>query len=243
MHKKPDWDISRRRLLLLFGAAGAGLLVHRSIGFSAQGKSTRNNLPACIVTPRQTEGPFFVDGRLNRSDIRVDPIDGSVTAGVPLTLSLRVSSVSRAGCAPMAGAVVDVWHCDAAGAYSDVNERAAPSAGKKFLRGYQITGENGAVRFTTIYPGWYPGRAVHIHFKVRSDAGSARSREFTSQLYFDDALTDRVHARQPYASRGRRALRNRQDGLFRNGGELLMLNAIESGERYTASFDIGLQMS
>ena len=214
-----------------------------SIGFSASDKSTSNNLPACIVTPRQTEGPFFIDERLNRSDIRVDAADGSVTPGVPLTLSLRVSSVGRAGCAPMAGAIVDLWHCDAAGVYSAVTERAAPSAGKKFLRGYQVTDKDGGALFTTIYPGWYPGRAVHIHFKVRSAAGSARSREFTSQLYFDDALTDRVHARQPYAARGQRALRNRQDGLFRNGGELLTLNAGESGKGYAASYEIGLQTS
>lgn len=169
--------------------------------------------------------------------------DGSLTAGVPLSLVLRVATVSADACAPLAGAIVDVWHCDAAGTYSGVDSRGRPAAEGYFLRGYQVTDSRGAVRFITIYPGWYPGRAVHIHFKVRARDKTGASRELTSQLYFDDALTDRVHARQPYARRGQRAMKNNRDGLFRDGGRELMLPVIEDGQGYAATFDIGLRMA
>jgi protocatechuate 3,4-dioxygenase beta subunit len=195
------------------------------------------------VTPKQTEGPFFVDERLSRSDIRVDPSDGSVKAGVPLSLTFHVSAVGSAGCNPLSGAIVDIWQCDAVGAYSAVNERGSETAGKNFLRGYQVTETNGSTQFTTIYPGWYPGRTVHIHFKIRANAKSGKSQELTSQLYFDDVLTDRVHAQAPYAGKGQRAIKNQQDGLFRNGGRQLMLSPVESGQGYAATFDIGLQMA
>jgi protocatechuate 3,4-dioxygenase beta subunit len=223
--------LERREILALLG--GAALLA------GVRPRSAAQPLPACIVTPAQTEGPFFTDARLNRADIRSDPADGSVRAGVPLALTLRVSSVGAAGCTPLAGAMVDVWHCDAAGVYSD-SDRA--TAGKKFLRGYQITDASGASRFTTIYPGWYPGRAVHIHFKVRvAAAGPAPGREFTSQVYFDDAVTDRVLAREPYSARGARRTRNGDDGPYRRGGSRLLLALTGSGSGYAGEFSIGLK--
>src|SRR6185436_8759665 len=146
---------------------------------------------ACVLAPAKTEGPYFVDEKLHRSDIRIDPTDGSVQAGVPLALALRVFDADR-GCAPVEGVTVDVWHASAQGLYSDVAQNG--TVGKKYLRGAQTTGADGSVRFTTIYPGWYQGRTVHIHFKVRSSASAASAYEFTSQLFFDDALTDIVHA-------------------------------------------------
>jgi len=223
--------LPRRKALALIG--GAAML--------ASGVSPRSGiaqtLPACVVTPEQMEGPFFTDVRLNRSDIRSDPTDKSVKDGVPLALTLRVSAVGSTGCTPLAGAMVDVWHCDAVGVYSDAGGN---TAGKKFLRGHQVTDANGAVRFTTIYPGWYPGRAVHIHFKVRILAGPALGKEFTSQLYFDEAVTDRVLARAPYSVRGQRT-RNSDDGLYRRGGGRLMLALTESGTGYAGEFSIGLK--
>ena len=198
-------------------------------------------LPACVVTPEQMDGPYFVDARLNRSDIRSDPSDKAVKPGVPLNLILRVSSVAGAGCTPLAGAMVDVWHCDAAGAYSEARDPGFNTTGKQFLRGYQVTDAGGAVRFTTIYPGWYEGRAVHIHFKVRTAAGAGRGQEFSSQLYFDEAATDRVHARAPYSARGRRTQRNNEDGLFRRGGNRLMLALTETGAGYAGEFSVGLK--
>jgi protocatechuate 3,4-dioxygenase beta subunit len=236
--------ISRRHALILLGAAGATMIAGRSHVYSASPSSNDSKLPTCIVTPKQTEGPFFVDERLKRSDIRVDPSDGRIKSGVPLQLTLRVSAVGGAGCNPLSGAIVDVWQCDAIGVYSAVNEPGSQStAAKNFLRGYQVTETDGSAQFTTIYPGWYPGRTVHIHFKVRVSGKSGRGQELTSQLYFDDALTDQIHAQSPYAGKGQRAVRNQRDGLFRNGGRQLTLSPVQSGEGYLATFDIGLQMA
>lgn len=200
--------------------------------------------PVCIVRPEQTEGPYFVDEMLQRSDIRSDPSDGTVKEGVPLRLTFRVTQLAGTGCAPLVGAQVDVWHCDALGVYSDVQDPMfGNTRGKRFLRGYQITDSNGLAEFLTIYPGWYAGRAVHIHFKVRTTPGASRGYEFTSQLYFDDTLTDQVHRQPPYASKGQRNLRNNGDAIFRNGGEQLLLNLVQDGAGYATTFDLALQMT
>jgi protocatechuate 3,4-dioxygenase beta subunit len=138
--------------------------------------------------------------------------------------------------------MVDVWHCDAAGVYSDVADPGGSTVGRKFLRGYQTTGADGLVGFTTIYPGAYPGRAVHIHFKVRTGGGGGRAHEFTSQLFFDDALTDQVHARAPYAGPGARRMRNGRDGIYREAGAQLTLAVAPSGAGYAGAFDLALEV-
>lgn len=235
--------LSRREALALLRAGVTTILVVGCIprkSTSAQASFTAN-LPTCVVKPEQTEGPYFVDEKLNRSDIRSDPSDGSIKDGVPLQLTLRVSQVNNTACTPLTGARADIWHCDAQGVYSDVNDRSFNTVGKKFLRGYQVTDANGSVQFTTIYPGWYPGRTVHIHFKIRTDAASGKSYEFTSQLYFDDSITDQVHALSPYASKGQRTLKNAQDGIFTDGGEQLLLKLTKTSSGYAATLDIGLQ--
>src|SRR5687767_14893214 len=177
--------ISRRELLVLLGAAGATALT----GCGTRGSPSRadevagaGNLASvsCIARPQQTEGPFFVDERLNRTDIRSDPADGSVRPVLPLALAFQVSRLNGSSCSPIPDAVVDVWQCDAHGAYAGVSDSA--TARSKFLRGYQLTDTAGRAEFTTIYPGWYQGRAVHIHFKVRSSL-TGTGYEFTSQLY------------------------------------------------------------
>ena len=228
--------LSRRRALALLGSSGAALLAARSgVTMAAD-----NPLPACVVRPRQTEGPFFVDGDLDRSDLRIDPRTGEAKPGVALRLAFRVSRVAGSSCVPLAGAQVHVWHCDAAGNYSSVRDRRGSTVGEAFLRGFQNTDAAGAARFVTIYPGWYPGRAVHLHFKIRTSDG-ARRADFTSQLYFDDALSRRVYAAAPYASRGMPDLSNADDFLFRDGGRQLLLEVTPASEGYAAVFDIGLQ--
>jgi protocatechuate 3,4-dioxygenase beta subunit len=132
---------------------------------------------------------------------------------------------------------VDIWHCDAFGIYSDVKDPSFNTVGKQFLRGYQLTDEAGEARFLTIYPGWYSGRTVHVHIKVRTAAG-----EFTSQIYFEDALSDRIYAAPPYAARGRRSARNQDDRIFRRGGAQLMVAPSQHGEGYAAVFAAGLQL-
>ncbi|HYC60899.1 MAG TPA: intradiol ring-cleavage dioxygenase [Thermoanaerobaculia bacterium] len=208
---------SRREVVALLGVAGVAWLTHGT------GNAATPSAPACVVRPQQTEGPFFVDGDLNRSDIR----DGK--GGTPLALALTISRLNKDRCEPLPDAQVDLWHCDAAGVYSGVGDR------ESFLRGYQATDDRGAARFVTIYPGWYPGRTVHIHFKVR-----ANKYEFTSQLYFDDAMTDRVHAAARYSAAARRT-RNDSDGIFRRGGEQLQLEAIKSAGMLRASFAMAMQ--
>ena len=236
--------ISRRDMLTLSRATITAIFVtgcmSRKSGF-AQTSATKATTPKCIVSPEQTEGPYFVDEKLKRSDIRTDPVDSKISDGVPLQLTLRVSSVQDTSCTPLANAIVDIWHCDALGVYSDVTDRGFDTVGKKFLRGYQVTDANGRVQFTTIYPGWYQGRTTHIHFKVRTAANARQSSEFTSQLYFDDAVSDRIYKQQPYASIGQHTQTNEQDGIFQRGGQQLMLTLTENPQGYAATFDLGLQ--
>jgi len=227
--------LTRREALVLLGAGGlTGLAPRRT---AAQTPAT----PACVVRPELTEGPFFVDEQLNRSDIRSDPGDGTVRPGVPLRLALRVSRLTRGACAPLPGAMVDLWHCDAIGVYSGVQDPGGSTVGKKFLRGYQATDGAGLARFTTIYPGAYRGRAVHIHFKIRRAAGGGRVHEFTSQLFFDDALSDQVYTQPPYAGREPSRVRNARDGIYRSAGAQLTLALSPAAPGYAATFDLALE--
>ena len=230
--------LSRRDALVLLGAAGAGAFLYAPSTPFAQ-------VPPCVVVPAHMEGPYFVEERLNRSDIRSDPSDKSVSPGIPLKLTLRVSQLTAAAaCGPLANAVVDIWQCDAIGRYSDVSDTRAQfdTRGKKFLRGHQVTNRDGVVEFTTIYPGWYPGRAVHIHFKIRTNPGGAGT-DFSSQLYFDEAVTDRVHAQAPYSSKGRRNTTNATDTIYRKGGRELMLRLTEQKSGYQGRFELALKMA
>jgi protocatechuate 3,4-dioxygenase beta subunit len=191
-------------------------------------------MPACVVRPEVTEGPYYVNEDLNRSDIRSDPSSGAVKEGIPLALTFKVSQVTSSGCAALPGAKVEIWHCDAAGIYSDVSDPGFNTKGQQFLRGYQVTDANGNAAFTTIYPGWYRGRAVHIHFKVHPDANTV----FTSQLFFDDALSDQVFTQAPYASKGQRDTLNSNDNIY---NPQLLVTTSQSGQGYAATFDIGIQ--
>ncbi len=232
--------LSRREVLRCLGAAGAAWLMAGSLSTRRADAGTLG--PSCVVRPEQMEGPYFVDERLNRSDIRSNPTDGRVKPGTPLVLTLQVSSLNAGGCQPLAGAQVDIWHCDALGVYSDVQDPGFNTIGQKFLRGYQITDARGEARFVTVYPGWYPGRTVHIHFKIRTSLMAKRSFEFASQLYFDDGLTDHVHTALPYTANGLRSARNQHDWIFRRGGDQLMLVPTTVADGYAASFAIGLQL-
>jgi len=231
--------LSRREVMAYLGATGAVWLAGGSL-FPRWAIAGTPGL-ACVVRPEQTEGPYFVDERLNRSDIRADPTDGRVRPGTPLALTLLISRLDAGDCQPLSGAQVDMWHCDAMGVYSDVQDPAFNTVGKKFLRGHQVTNARGEAGFVTVYPGWYPGRTVHIHFKIRTAPVAKRSFEFTSQLYFNDELTDRVHAASPYAAKGPRTTSNQQDWIFRRGGDRLVLDTTTTTTGYAATFPIGLQ--
>lgn len=103
-----------------------------------------------------------------------------------------------------------------------------------------MTDAAGLARFVTIVPGWYPGRAVHIHFRIDTPGVQGRVQRFTSQLYFDDAFLDRVQAAEPYARRGARRWRNDADPIFRDGGAQLLLAPQPAGEGFDARFAVGL---
>lgn len=246
MNKNHNFDLGqifkRREALALFKTLGtaiftAGCLPKKSPVAVASPRS------GCVVSPEQTEGPYFVDEKLKRSDIRSDPKDGSVKQGVPLELTLHCYQVGSNGCTPIVGAIVDIWQCDALGVYSDVIDRNFKTVGQKFLRGYQVTDAQGNVQFTTIYPGWYPTRTVHIHLKIRTNGISRPSHEFTSQLYFDDTITDRVHSQEPYASKGKRQIKNADDFIFQRGGKQMLLKLTENGKGYKTSFNVGFQIA
>jgi protocatechuate 3,4-dioxygenase beta subunit len=237
--------LTRREALTALGATGALFLLRCSNGSSSLADNgDDDDLPlGCVVRPEQTEGPYFVDELLNRSDIRSDPATGIVKPGVPLELTFNVTRVADAACVPLAGVVVDIWHCDHLGVYSDVDDPGFNTVGQRFLRGYQVTGDDGVVRFTTVFPGWYQGRTVHIHFKIRSEPSADPGFEFTSQLYFDDDLTDQVHAMEPYSEKGQRTLRNAGDGIYAGGGSELTLDVTEDDNGLAAAFEIALQIT
>ena len=151
-------------------------------------------------------------------------------------MAFNVSRIGGGACVPLAGATVDVWQCDASGVYSDVSDRSFDTRGQRFLRGSQVTDANGLAAFTTIYPGWYQGRATHIHFKIRAASSAGRSYEFTSQLFFDDALSDQIYTTvAPYTARGTR-------GRTRSGGSQLLLAPTQTADGYAATFPIALQV-
>jgi protocatechuate 3,4-dioxygenase beta subunit len=193
----------------------------------------------CSLTAEQAEGPYYIDARLIRRDIT----EGKT--GVPLRLGIRVRDV--AGCAPIAGAAVDVWHCDALGIYSgfeatsktagepaDADFPDTPTDEHRYLRGTQITDSDGIVEFQTIYPGWYRGRTVHIHAKVLVDGQVV----LTTQLYFDEDHTSQVYRSEPYASDPGRDTFNDTDSIF-DDGPLLSLS--RDGDAYRALITLDVQ--
>lgn len=231
---KPTSDsLSRRALLARAGAASLGALLPMRSLFARRLTAPSGTLVlpqggGCILSPAETEGPYYINPRLVRTDI------SEGLAGLPLQLNLRVLRV--AGCVPISGAIVDIWHCDAAGIYSGFTGQlgGVTSVGQNFYRGVQLTDANGNATFHTNYPGWYPGRTVHIHFKVILGAATA----VTSQLYVPDTLTDEVFAAcEPYTARGVRNTRNTQDPLY--NAQLLMSPTVQKGG-VVANFTIGI---
>jgi len=230
-------QVTRRNALLKLGGLAAGTLV---AGFGAREllagedaeaagagpAAVMAGLVSCVLTPEQTEGPYFLEGgRVRRNITEGRP-------GVPLTLRLTVLDVST--CRPIRNAAVDIWHCDAGGVYSGVQGNSG-----RFLRGIQRTNARGVAVFQTIYPGWYPGRTVHIHVMVALGGNVVH----TGQLYFPDRVTDAVYRRTPYSRRPDRTTRNAADSIYRNGGSRSTLRLVRQENGYVGSLALGVQRS
>jgi protocatechuate 3,4-dioxygenase beta subunit len=234
--------LTRRQAIAAAGVAGGAYLIgsRRLPGSTlvapedALGASTA---PACTLAPSLTEGPYWVDELLKRSDVRVDPTDGSVQAGVPVQLEITIVR-SNTSCGPEPDAAVDIWQASATGLYSD--EAALGTTGKKYLRGYQVTDAQGKVTFTTIFPGWYRGRTVHIHVRVRTSNGATTTYNFTTQLFFDDTLTNQILATSPYNSRGTRDTTNATDMIYAQSGGKTLLALTPTSSGYKTAITLGL---
>lgn len=206
--------ISRRQALSGFaGAAIVAPFASPTLAQTAQQPAlTLISNSICSLTPQSAEGPYYFDPALERADIRGD------RAGVPLRLAFQV--VSAADCRPLPGARVDIWHADATGHYSGYprqgDGRDATTEGQAFLRGTQFADDSGLVTFQSIYPGWYPGRTVHVHFKIFLDERTI----LTGQGYFPDTLSEPLFASNaPYNTRTRqRAPMNEEDRLLAASG-------------------------
>lgn len=185
----------------------------------------------CSIMPRTTEGPYYFDPKLQRVDIT----EGR--EGLPLRVRLQVVGPS---CMPIAGARVDIWHCDARGAYSGYPRQPGglDTSGETFLRGTQLADENGITTFQTVYPGWYPGRTPHIHFKAFPDAGSV----LTGQMFFPDDLSREIYASiAPYNSRPLDgATFNDRDGIARRAGPSALAEMARTGDAVDAALVVAV---
>jgi protocatechuate 3,4-dioxygenase beta subunit len=216
--------LTRASLLRSAGAAAAVLGLGRLGGRDAfAGESV-----SCVLTPEQTEGPYYIA----KEKLRRNITDGR--PGTPLTLRLAV--VDAKTCRPIRGAAVDIWHCDASGIYSGFG---AGRASRTFMRGIQRTNANGVATFKTVYPGWYQGRTVHIHVKVHVRGNVVH----TGQLYFPDRVTDAAYGKAPYTNRPNRDVRNADDVVFRNGGKRSLLDLRRNAAGYVGSIRMGVRRS
>ncbi|GAB5409628.1 MAG: protocatechuate dioxygenase [Balneolaceae bacterium] len=251
-------ELSRRQILLGFGAAGTSALL--APFFSSKINALTiipSKIPNCIVTPESTEGPFYFATNLIRKDI---------TEGLPGTLlDLKLKIVDAESCSPIQDAIVDVWSCDSNGEYSGYETVYSPSGDmleqrglpkneemhsndarpknheepnneKKFMRGAQVTNDMGEVEFLTIYPGWYPDRAPHIHIKVYVNDKEV----FTSQMYFPEEITDKIYAQEVYAQKKGMRLLNTDDNLFlrTDGKPIIQITEVEEGVIGTLTFGV-----
>nr|WP_316248539.1 intradiol ring-cleavage dioxygenase [Cupriavidus campinensis] len=189
------------------------------------------------MTAQTTEGPYYFDAGKVRQDIT----EGQ--PGVPLEVRFTVVDVQGR---PLAGQRVDLWHCNAAGVYSgydgqhdgqrDDRGQRISTRGQTFLRGSQPVGADGVAMFRTIYPGWYAGRATHLHMKVLDPAGRAH---LTTQCFLPDALNEYLYTQLPaYRRRQVRGTLNSNDGIALMAGETVLGAVREARHGYVATLTL-----
>lgn len=204
---RPLSTLDRRTLLKALTLAPVAMALPIAVQAEAENVGLIST-DVCLVQPEVTEGPFYVDPKLIRADIT----EGRL--GLPMQLRLQVVT---ADCAPVGGARVDLWHCDAQGVYSGVENLGGgqDTTGQTFLRGTQMTDAAGVVSFQTIFPGWYPGRTTHMHYKVYLDDKTV----LTSQIFFEEAVNQAIYDdHEDYAREGARDMLNAQDGIAAEAG-------------------------
>ena len=229
-------DNTTRRGFLGFVPLGAATLLPAARALAAPEAVATGLDDACILTPQSEEGPYYIDPKLDRADIT----EGR--PGVPLGFRLRV--IEAGSCTAIAGARVDIWHCDARGLYSAFpgqgDSRNIDQSNRTFLRGTRLAGASGWTEFKTIYPGWYDGRATHIHFKVFLDERTV----LTGQTFFPDALNEFIYTNVPdYTGRPRqRMIMNVNDGIARDldPSRLAFCAVKEERERYVATLTVAV---
>ena len=219
--------LTRRSSLLRFGglvAAALGAGSWEAANASGGPAAVASGAVTCVLTPELTEGPYYIANEKVRRNI---------TEGKPgAALTLKLTVVDASTCKPIKNAAVDIWHCDAIGEYSAFT---TPNQ-RTYLRGVQRTDANGVATFQTIYPGWYTGRAVHIHVKVHVGGSVVH----TGQFFFADSVTDAVYRRAPYKSRPNRTTRNANDSIYVNGGSKSLLRVVKSGSGYIGRITMGV---
>jgi protocatechuate 3,4-dioxygenase beta subunit len=228
--------LTRREALGMLGATGAALSLIRCGGSPTSPTPTSSVAPptsassTCAVTPSETVGPYPSLTDLFRSDIR----EGKT--GLPVTLTITVVNTSSS-CSPVTGANVEIWQCDAEGHYSQYSQPGYNGQSETFLRGIQTTDSNGRVTFTTIYPGWYMGRATHIHAEVKVNGRSVK----VTQIAFPESITATVYAVGVYAPKGQNPTSNSSDNVFADSvaSELATVSG-NATNGYTATFTIGI---
>jgi protocatechuate 3,4-dioxygenase beta subunit len=215
------------------------------VSSSATTTATNAGSSACRVSPTETEGPYPYPGGEATNPLQRADVTGGQT-GVPLTLALQVVNTNNS-CAAVSGARVDIWQCNKDGYYSGYAAQPGINGtqsyvGATWLRGYQLTDSNGAAGFTTIYPGWYSGRATHIHFEVY--VGGVLKK--VGQMAFAESISDVVHVSSAYAAHGVNTTRNAADSVFGDSATdlanetLSLAGSVSAG--YTGSYTIGVPL-
>jgi len=231
--------MNRRHLLKSLGAAGLGSVLPWRKALRAEEKAAILQAPAsCFLTPQETEGPYYFNANLVRQDITPDATTGVIKTGLPLRMFF---TVINANCDPIPNVLVDIWHADKDGIYSGYAGQpvGASTVGLNFLRGIQMTDAFGQCSFVSIYPGWYPSRVTHVHFKVRLTS----TTYVTSQFAFPDAINTAVYKTPLDVAKGQNSLTNVTDSIFgsanpENEVMAVTVNAATGG--YNGSFTIGI---
>lgn len=230
--------MNRRNLLRGLGAIGLGSVLPASNTLRAAAMPANSIAPSCLLTPQETEGPYYFNPNLVRQDIRQDTMTGVVKTGLPLNMAI---TVVNAECVPIPNVLVDIWHADKDGVYSGYAGQpgGVSTIGQTFLRGIQMTDANGRCSFLSVYPGWYPGRVTHVHFKARLSS----TTYVTSQFAFPDSVNTAVYQTPLYVAKGQNAITNASDNIFRSAnpeGQVMSVTPNASTGGYDGEYTIGI---